>query len=237
MASQPAASMLAPNIAPQTCNVSNALNVKYTPPAYSFKSSMGSLSLHKKDRIRLVNFPKHDIPALKATILNHWPRSIQKESQKSKLYEFKLRGSPWSAHNSDVLGKILTRELLAQLYKQGWILHKSTNLSASSTDLCTLIFLKQETSPSESKWISSTDLLEKEGWTDKNPHAWEFKTRGVLWCPLSWEFRTVQMRIISLLDLLEKQGWASYASIGDTEMDSWYLVRVKGWVPGTAVSH
>ena len=55
---------------------------------------------------------------------------------------------------------------------------------------------------------------------------------------------TTRLLLLKLLETLESRGWSVYASIDQStasenrsETDSWYIVREKGWVEGSAVFH
>src|SRR6516164_6466171 len=73
--------------------------VELAPPAYvesSFKTSFASISLHRTDRIRLLQFPPEDITAIRNVMKENWIDGIQDERTYAKSHEFKCLGNPWS---------------------------------------------------------------------------------------------------------------------------------------------
>lgn len=243
-------------------------------PSYTaFHTSFASVSLHSTDRIRLLQFPPSEFPAFRDVINRSWPFGIQNERQYAGSFEFKLRGNPWRGQGSDAIpARILMREILAHLFRLGWILHASTDTSKKEFDKDTLIFRKQQHPPPDSDWISisfnMTDrmrligappdlvadvkvllgqmkLLQSEFWKDQRLQAWEFKIYGRPWRPTGEETMSTRLLLLKLLETLEAKGWSLYASVdqsmatGDhvSETDSWYCVRDKSWVQGSAVFH
>jgi hypothetical protein len=241
----------------------------YTP----FQTSFASISLHRTDRIRLLQFPQSDIVAIRAVIKRSWIKGIQNEGTYSSSYEFKLFGNPWNGQgNEAITSRIVLREVFAYLYSVGWILHASTDVSKKEFDKDTLIFRKQQHPPPESNWISisfnETDklrligaakeliaafgvllknmrLLQGEYWKDQRNNAWEFKINGRPWRAFGEETVTTRLLVLKLLETLEKQGWSLYLSVDQSnghgnqtsETDSWFCVRDKQWIQGSAVFH
>jgi hypothetical protein len=211
-------------------------------PSYSaFRTSFASLSLHQYDRLRMLQFPESDILALKDIIKKHWPRGLQEERKYGGSYEYKLRGYPWSGQGIDAItSRVLMREILAHLFRRGWILHASTDVSKSDRDTDTLLFRKQPTPPPESEWVAisfnmadrlrfigadnallvdvaqllqSMKLLQAESWKEASLNAREFKINGYPWRPSGESTMTTRMLLLKLLEVLENKGWSLYASI------------------------
>jgi hypothetical protein len=218
--------------------------VELAPPAYvesSFKTSFASISLHRTDRIRLLQFPPEDITAIRNVIKENWIDGIQDERTYAKSHEFKCLGNPWSGQGSDAIpARILMRGILAYLFSAGWILTASTDVSKSIFDKDTMIFRKQVVPPPESEWIAvsfnqgdrlrligaPTELivsfqtllkgmgLWKEGvWKDKSLNAFEFKINGWPWRPRGEETMTTRLLLLRMLETLEISGWSLYANV------------------------
>jgi hypothetical protein len=212
----------------------------YTPS--SFQTSFASLSLHRSDTLRLLNFPQAFIPSIRSTIQSAWSKGIQREKTYGPSYEFKLCGYPWHGQSSEAIpSRILMRELLMKLHGEGWILHASTDVSKKALDKDTLVFRKQESPPPESEWISisfnQTDrlrliganrelinavkgllqnmrMLQTDcGWKDQRLGAWEFKINGYPWRASGEETMSTRFLLLRLLETLEQHGWSLYASI------------------------
>ncbi|RDL29961.1 Uncharacterized protein BP5553_10588 [Venustampulla echinocandica] len=243
-------------------------------PSYTaFRTSFASVSLHRSDRIRLLQFPSSEIPAIRDIIKYSWPFGIQSERPYAASFEFKLRGNPWRGQGSEAIpARILMREIFAHLFRLGWILHVSTDASKKEFDKDTMIFRKQQHPPPDSDWISISfnmtdrmrligasqdliadvrvllqqmNLLQSESWKEQRLQAWEFKIHGRPWRAMGEETMTTRLLLLKLLETLEAKGWSLYASVdqsmaaGDhvSETDSWYCVRDKSWVQGSAVFH
>lgn len=215
---------------------------KSAAPSYSpFKTSFAAISLHKSDRIRLLQFPQSDIVAIRGIIKKSWPRGIQDERTYSSSYEFKLSGYPWSGQGPDAIpSRIVMRGIFAYLFSIGWILHASTDISKKEFDKDTLIFRKQQTPPPESEWISisfnqrdrlrliganteliasfrellkSMRLLQEEFWKDKYNNAWEFKINGYPWYAMGEETVKTRLLVLRMVETLETHGWSLYSSL------------------------
>ncbi|KAL2060337.1 hypothetical protein VTL71DRAFT_9732 [Oculimacula yallundae] len=94
--------------------------------------------------------------------------------------------------------------------------------------------------------LSEMRLLQEDcGWKDQSLKAWEFKINGYPWLASGEETMRTRLLLMRMLECLECSGWSLYASIdqssasgNDTsETDTWYCVRERGWVPGSAVFH
>jgi hypothetical protein len=63
------------------------------PPPYS--TTIGCLQLSRNDHLRLINLPPDLIQVARQTILETWPKGIQKEGDfEGCAWEFKLKGNP-----------------------------------------------------------------------------------------------------------------------------------------------
>lgn len=103
-----------------------------------------TLSFHKSDTIRLLNFPATLTAALEPILLASWPPGIQAQSQNTteQSAEFKFRGKPFGNSNSQegVGGLRLMRNILSALHDSGWELVTSVMCSKRVTAKDTLIF-------------------------------------------------------------------------------------------------
>jgi hypothetical protein len=218
--------------------------VESAPPAYvesSFKTSFASISLHKSDRIRLLQFPPEDITAIRDVIKQNWPSGIQEERTYANSHEFKCLGNPWSGQGADAIpARILMRGILAYLYCCGWILTASTDVSKSILEKDTIIFRKQAVPPPASEWIAISfnqgdrlrligappeliaafqallkgmGLCKEEGWKDSVLNAFEFKIHGWPWRPQGEEAMKTRLLLLRMLETLEVGGWSLYATV------------------------
>jgi len=153
-----------------------------------------------------------------------------------------MYGNPWRGQGSDAIpARVLMRELLAHLYRMGWILHASTDVSKKEYDKDSLFFRKQQSPPPESEWISisfnewdklrligaNLDLIkatkgvlqgmgllqEDRSWKDKKFGAWEFKLNGYPWRANGEETMRTRLLLLRMLACLEQHGWSLYASV------------------------
>ncbi len=218
--------------------------VDSAPPAYvesSFKTSFASISLHKTDRIRLLQFPPGDIAAIRDVIKQNWGFGIQEERPYAHSHEFKCLGNPWSGQGADAIAaRILLRGILAYLFASGWILTASTDVSKSLLERDTMIFRKQVVPPPASEWMAISfnqgdrlrligappellsafqTLLEGMGlwqeaiWKDRALNAFEFKLNGWPWRPSGEETMTTRLLLLRMLETLEEGGWSLYATV------------------------
>jgi len=218
--------------------------VDLAPPAYvesSCKTSFASISLHKTDRIRLLQFPPEDIAAIRDVIKNNWRSGIQEERTYAHSYEFKCLGNPWSGKGSDAIpARLLMRSILAYLFSCGWILTASNVVSKSILEKDTMIFRKQAIPPPAGEWIAisfnqgdrlhligaPTELVaafqallkgmgqwQKESWKDRELDAFEFKIHGWPWRPSGEETMTTRLLLLRMLETLEAGGWSLYATV------------------------
>ncbi|RFU27359.1 hypothetical protein B7463_g8987, partial [Scytalidium lignicola] len=215
------------------------------PPYTPFRTSFASISLHRSDCLRLLQFPQEDIAGLRNVIKTSWYRGIQAEQMYAMSHEFKLSGNPWSGQGRDSIpARIMMRSVFAYLYSVGWILHGSTDVSQKQFDKDTLLFRKQQSPPPPADWISisfseldrlrligadatliaafktmltSMNLFQDEAWKDKAKNAFEFKIRGFPWLATGEETMRTRLLVLKMLETLEENGWSLYASIDQNE--------------------
>ncbi|KAL5351912.1 hypothetical protein ACLOAV_003774 [Pseudogymnoascus australis] len=214
----------------------------------SFSTPFASLSLHRSDRIRCLQFPPPDIDGLRACIKANYPFGIQRESPYGVSHEFKLASYPWSGQGRDAIpSRIVMREILAHLYRNGWVFHVSTDCSKNGLDQDTIVFRKQAPPP-EAEWIAisfnqddrlrligadevltaavrevlkSMRLLQEESWKDRALGAWEFKIHGRPWVASGEQTMSTRLLLLKLLGCLEKHGLSLYASIDQNRTTLW----------------
>ena len=241
--------------------ISRDISASDSPPAYSsssnFRTTFTSLSLHRTDRIRLIQFPQSDIAGLRELIIANYPFGLSGEQKYGVSHEFKLNSRPWLGQGSDAIpSRILMREILAHLYRSGWIIHCSTDCSKKAFDKDTLFFRKQPSPPPESEWISisfnmadrmrligadevliaatkqllqSMGLLQDESWKDRKLQAKEFKIYGTPWIANGEETMTTRLLLLRLLEVLENHGWSLYASIDQSQAGQGNASETDSW--------
>jgi hypothetical protein len=221
------------------------------PPAYvesSIRTSFASVSLHKSDRIRLLQFPPEDIAAIRSIIKQNWPSGIQEERTFASSHEFKCFGNPWSGQGMDALpARILVRGILAYLFSCGWILTASTAISNSVFEKDTMIFRKEAVPPPDSEWLAisfnqgdrlrligapteliyafqtllkSMNLWQEGFWKDQALNAWEFKLTGWPWKSNGPDVMTQRSLLLGMLETLETGGWSLYATVDQNNSNS-----------------
>lgn len=136
------------------------------------------------------------------------------------------------------------REILAHLYRNGWIFHVSTDCSKKELDADTIMFRKQPVPPPEAEWIAisfnqsdrlrligademlaaavrevlvSMRLLQEESWKDRALGAREFKINGRPWVASGEQTMSTRLLLLRLLECLEKNGFSLYASIDQSQ--------------------
>ncbi|OBT98721.1 hypothetical protein VE01_03403 [Pseudogymnoascus verrucosus] len=217
----------------------------YPPAPPSFSTSFASLSLHRSDRIRCLQFPTQTIDGIRATIKASYPFGIQRESPYGPSHEFKLCSYPWSGQGRDAIpSRIVMREILAYLYRSGWIFHVSTDCSKKELDKDTIVFRQQQAPPPPAEWIAISfnqsdrlrligademlkaavrevlvgmRLLQEEAWKDRALGAWEFKIHGRPWVASGEQTMSTRLLLLRLLECLEKHGLSLYASIDQSQ--------------------
>lgn len=228
-----------------------------TPTYSAFSTTFASLSLHQSDRIRLLKFPDHDIAAIRQVIKTSWPFGLQNERVYGPSHEFKLYSNPWYGQSKDAVpSRVIMREILAYLFKVGWILHASVDISKKELDKDTLVFRKQATPPPESEWISISfnqsdrlrligadevlirgvrellvgmRRLQSECWKDRALVAWEFKVLGTPWRASGEETMVTRGLMLGLLQVLEGEGWSLYASFDQSMSPGDHVSETDSW--------
>ncbi|RDW70002.1 hypothetical protein BP5796_08399 [Coleophoma crateriformis] len=128
------------------------------PPPYSSSATTSSsdspaaspttfvaLSLHATDKLRLLQFPKAEVPAFRTVIQTYWHRGIQREQPYGGSLEFKLHGHPWVGQGSDAIpSRVLMANLIQHLYNSGWRLVVATDCSKKSSDTDSLLFRRND---------------------------------------------------------------------------------------------
>ncbi|KFZ11591.1 hypothetical protein V502_07479 [Pseudogymnoascus sp. VKM F-4520 (FW-2644)] len=225
---------------------SYAAGPSYPVPTYTpFSTTFASLSLHRSDRIRCLQFPPSDIDGIRACIKANYAFGIQREAPYGASHEFKLCSYPWSGQGRDAIpSRIVMREILAHLYRNGWIFHVSTDCSKKGLDKDTIVFRKQQAPPPEAEWIAisfnqydrlrligadevlatavrevlqSMRLLQDESWKDRALGAREFKIYGSPWVASGEQTMSTRLLLLRLLECLEKHGLSLYASIDQSQ--------------------
>ncbi|KAK1756196.1 hypothetical protein QBC47DRAFT_182020 [Echria macrotheca] len=121
-----------------------------------------TLSFHKRDTIRLLQFPDQLYTSLQPAILASWPPGIEASgpfADSPGSYHFKLKGRPfaWRTSQDSVGGARLVRDLLAFLHHFNWdlVMPLSCAQRLSSKDL--LIFRPRPPSAAPSlpmEWLA-----------------------------------------------------------------------------------
>ena len=105
-------------------------------PVSTFRTSFASVSVHMRDRIRLLRFPESDIQRIQEIIRSSWPRGIQDLRPYDQSKEIKLHGNPWASnHDSQKLeARRLVMGLLQGLFDMGWVLKMAVDVSKKEFD-------------------------------------------------------------------------------------------------------
>ncbi len=138
-----------------------------TTPHSALPSTYATLSLHKTDTLRLLNFPA-TLPAALEPVLSIWKEGLESQSRLDQSYEFKFKGRPFGYYRSvhHVGGIRLMRDVLAFLHAHGWILVTSMLCSRRYTAKDTLVFRKRggeeagtgTLPPGEMEWLGFAPL-------------------------------------------------------------------------------
>jgi len=81
-------------------------------------AKFASITLHKSNFIRRLQFSPDVITALHNVIEPTWPMGIRRERTLDSCYEFDLRGNLWFGKGKDAIpARILIREILATLVR------------------------------------------------------------------------------------------------------------------------
>jgi hypothetical protein len=103
-------------------------------PVSSFRTTFACVSLHMRDRIRLLRFPAGDISRIHGIIKSSWQRGIQDIRIYDESNEIKLHGTPWSGSSQRPEARWLVMGLLQGLFDMGWVLKASVDISKKEFD-------------------------------------------------------------------------------------------------------
>jgi hypothetical protein len=99
------------------------------------------ISLHERDKIRVMNLTDDAIALLRTVIQSSWKRGIQSERTYSASYEFKLNGNPWSGSSEEAnTSRCLVARILRTMLQLGWGLILTTDITKHETDKDTMYF-------------------------------------------------------------------------------------------------
>lgn len=137
-------------------------------PRATLPSTYATLSLHKTDTLRLLNFPATLPAELEPVFLSSWQQGLESQSRLDQSYEFKFKGRPFGYFRSvhHVGGIRLMRDVLAFLHARGWILLTSMLCSRRYTAKDTLVFRRRGGAeegtgtlpPAETEWLGLAPL-------------------------------------------------------------------------------
>lgn len=119
------------------------LSLPTTPP--SSPSTYATLSFHKSNTLRLLNFPQDLTSALEPLLIASWPPGLESHAAFNQSYEYKFRDSPFGTYRRQrhVGGIRLLRDVLAFLYTHGWEIVTTVLCSHRYTAKDTLIFRRR----------------------------------------------------------------------------------------------
>eukprot|EP00112_Aurelia_sp_Birch-Aquarium-sp1_P020058 Seg508.9 transcript_id=Seg508.9/GoldUCD/mRNA.D3Y31 product="hypothetical protein" protein_id=Seg508.9/GoldUCD/D3Y31 len=126
----------------------DTLFFRYDPDVVADDSRMARfvLSLNGNDRLRCVDAPQNATDCVKKMIVQSWIRGIQQEKHNFNAYEFKLRGTPWSADGiMAVDSRLLICKIFEGLWSIGWRPQIAIHLSRRTNDKSFFTF--QRTAP------------------------------------------------------------------------------------------
>ena len=103
------------------------------------------IAVRTTDRLRIILGGDHEAAIIRQIIQDTWLKGIQKETfELNGVFEFKLKGNPFSPASSSsdaVACRRMAERILHRLYRDGWKLQMSTNLTRTG-DLSSWIFKK-----------------------------------------------------------------------------------------------
>lgn len=112
-----------------------------SPPSHS---TYATISFHKSDILRLLNFPADLTAALEPIILAAWPPGLESYNPNASTHgsEYKFKGSPFGSFRAQhYVGSIrLMRDVLAFLYDRNWKIVTAVMCSRRYTAKDTLVF-------------------------------------------------------------------------------------------------
>jgi hypothetical protein len=109
----------------------------------AFRTTFACLSMHMRDRIRLLRLPPQDVAQILEIIRQAWPRGIQATRVYDEADEVKLHGAPWRTGNfgdDKVNARRLVCALLRGLFDMGWMLKAAVGISKKEFDKGMLIY-------------------------------------------------------------------------------------------------
>lgn len=128
----------------------------------SLPTTYATVSFHKTDIIRLINFPDDINLGLHPVVLAAWPPGLESAGASPSgggAYEYKTKGKPfgWVSGQQAVGGVRLVRDLLAFLHSRAWELVAPVMCSRRYTAKDTLIFRRrrrQSPAEEEAEWLA-----------------------------------------------------------------------------------
>lgn len=260
---------------PEPSSSSEATTSNEPPPSFQdaintkqpdFKTKFACMTLNRRDRIRLLNFPQPEALAVQEVIKSVWRLGIQLVRPYGQSCEIKVNGNPWqhdSAGNDD--SRRLVLRMFERLFDMGWVHQAAIDITGKVTSKDSLIFRKQDPPPPSCEWIAisfdrsdklkivgavSNDLKDEIVKTfglriqrkESTGDRLKIKFRGTPWMPNGEETVETSLMLLTLLEILEHCGFTVYASIdmaSDEERETDVLIcqRQKGWTPGAPIWH
>ncbi|GAB1320265.1 hypothetical protein MFIFM68171_10475 [Madurella fahalii] len=122
-------------------------------------TTYATVSFHKRDMIRLINFPEDISLSLQPVIVASWPPGLESSGPSGEAYEFKVKGKPFGQVGGEqaVGGIRLLRNLFAFLHDHAWELVTPLMCSRRYTAKDTLIFRQLSpppVPPSPMEWLA-----------------------------------------------------------------------------------
>ena len=103
------------------------------------------IAIRPLDKLRIILGGDYEISTMRQAIRETWPKGIQRETfQLNGVHEFKLKGfpfSPTSSSNNAIACRRMAEKILYRLYRDGWKLQISSNLTRTN-DMTTWLFKK-----------------------------------------------------------------------------------------------
>ncbi|KAH8909742.1 hypothetical protein BR93DRAFT_415988 [Coniochaeta sp. PMI_546] len=107
------------------------------------QSSFATISFNWTDKLRLIQFPSSITKSIADQIRASWPPGIQAEQVYAQhAYEYKLKGTPFGGLGAKeaVGSRRLVRDVLAFLYRRGWVLVTPISHSRHARSKDSLVF-------------------------------------------------------------------------------------------------
>lgn len=92
----------------------------------------GCVALSRTHKVKFIGFPKDILDVLKGAVTSQYLPGVRKEGETCPdCYELKLKGEPWQSYQTfSAHGLSLVLVLLKELYRKGWKLVLSADVSA-----------------------------------------------------------------------------------------------------------